>query len=288
VTSTIRGGERVRSPDGSADQVVRDYREINREAWDVLSRGGCESSLPFGHKQFRRARQYLDHDGWLPWDRLRRVLCLAGGGGQQGPLFAWLGYDVTVADLSAEQLQRDREAAVRHGLEIECVQADMLNLSVLWNRDFDLVYQPVSTCYVPDLSRLYREVHQVLRPGGLYLADHWNPIHMQLADSVDWRGGYRISRPLAAVFPATWPDPDATSGRASASCLHYIHSHGNLLGHLCDAGFSVRRYTERPTGDAGAAPGTPGHLAAYVPTWIRFLARRLPGPGRARGNRRRR
>ena len=261
------------------------YRRVNRTGWNALSRAGCDSSLPYGPAEFRAARQFLDGDGWLPWRRLRRVLCLAAGGGQQAPLFAWLGYQVTSVDLSEEQLRRDREVARRNGLSIDCIQADMLDLRRLGERRFDLVYQPVSACYVPDVRRLYRQVHRVLRPGGLYRVEHWNPVHMQLASPSDWEHGYRLVHPQSSTIGRPWSAPDLMASDQPATCLHYVHPLRELLGGLCDAGFVVCRYCERPNGDPAAPSGSPEHAAAYVPTFFRLLARRLPsgaGTWRAR------
>src|SRR5881394_3674332 len=105
------------------------YREANRSGWALLSRNGSESSCPYGPQQFAQARSWLDPSGWLPWRQIRSVLCLACGGGQQGPLFASLGYDVTVVDLSPEQLHLDGLAARNFGFEIECIESDMADLS---------------------------------------------------------------------------------------------------------------------------------------------------------------
>lgn len=107
------------------------YRSVNRAGWDQLTVRGSHSSRAYGPEQFAHARQLLDPAGWFPWRSLRTVLCLAGGGGQQGPLFASLGYEVTVVDLSPEQLEQDRATARRHGLTLDCVEADMQDLSAL-------------------------------------------------------------------------------------------------------------------------------------------------------------
>ena len=46
-----------------------------------------------------------------------KILGLACGGGQQGPVFAAAGAEVTIFDNSPAQLERDREVADREGLE---------------------------------------------------------------------------------------------------------------------------------------------------------------------------
>ena len=78
---------------------------------------------------------------------------------------------------------------------IERLECDVLDLSPLADRRFDLVYQPVSTLYLPDVRRCYRQVASVLRPGGLYWSEHWNPVEMQLDPETAWDGrAYRLSK----------------------------------------------------------------------------------------------
>ena len=247
-----------------------DYRTVNRAGWDRLARWGCDSSRPYGVPEFAEAVNRLDGRRWLPWGEFEKVLCLAAGGGQQAPLFAYLGYDVTLVDLSSEQLQRDQEVAGRHGLRICCVQADMLDLSGLPPEAFDLVYQPISSLYVPDVVRCYREVARVLRGGGLYHAEHWNPVQMQVAQSRPWDGqAYRLARRPAEGAVAWSAGPDT-----GETCRHYIHPLGDLIGGLGPAGFVILRFGERNVGDGRGTPGTDSHLSGYLPTFFTILARR--------------
>jgi 2-polyprenyl-3-methyl-5-hydroxy-6-metoxy-1,4-benzoquinol methylase len=78
------------------------------------------------------------------------VLCLASGGGQQGPVLAAAGADVTVFDNSPRQLARDEEVAARDGLAIRTVLGDMRDLSAFTDGRFDLVLNPVSNVFCPD------------------------------------------------------------------------------------------------------------------------------------------
>jgi SAM-dependent methyltransferase len=250
------------------------YRETNREAWEQLAAAGCDSSQPWGPPQFNHAHEWLDPEGWLPWEDFGSVLCLACGGGQQAPLFAWLGYTVTVFDLSRSQLERDAEVAARYGLAIECVEGDMLDLSAFNGRHFDLVAQAVSACYVPDVAALYEQVASVLRPGGWYQVEHWSPLHVQLADE-PWDGSaYRIARPALPGTAVPWQSYDPSTNRW-LTCLHYVHPLSQLIGGLCDAGFTVQRFAERAGGDPASEPGTHPHMASFLPPFIKLLARRI-------------
>jgi SAM-dependent methyltransferase len=253
--------------------VTRSYREVNREAWAALVRHGCEWTRPYGPQEFSRARELLDPRGWIPWDEVESVLCVACGGGQQGPLFASLKRRVTLLDLSSAQLERDREVARRYGFAIELIERDMLDLVPLHGRDFDLVYQSVSAVYAPDVRRLYREVARALRPGGYYYVVHWNPVYTQLPELGEWDGeAYRIVHPQqpGVVVPQTrWRVNEQDFPITS---WEYIHPLDDLLGGLCDAGFVIVHFAETSRGDLSAAPGSPAHLAGYLPATFAVFA----------------
>jgi SAM-dependent methyltransferase len=160
--------------------------------------------------------------------------------------------------------------ARRHGLKLDCVEADMQDLSALPPGSFDLVYQPVSSLYVPDIRQCYREVAAVTKPGGLFFSEHWNPVQMQLAEDQRWDGdAYRV-----ALLPGTGPHPWPPGELTEATCWHYIHSLEDMLGGLCDAGFAIVRFDERGQGEPGASPGSQEHLDCYLPAHFGILARR--------------
>jgi SAM-dependent methyltransferase len=254
-----------------------DYASENRRAWDHWASIGSISSRPIGRLRPAQARAMLDPDRWLPWREIHRVLCLAGGGGQQGPAFAMLGCDVTVADLSAGQLEIDRRVAGTLGLTIECLQADMCDLSPLSSEEFDLVYQPISSCYVPDMLPVYREVHRVLRPGGMYRVEHWNPAHMYLWASARWGSdGYTLPASGLPSNPMQIPVTLGPGGEPVLMTSVYPHSLGSLVGSLCAVGFAIRRLGEDCGGDPRAEVGSEARLAAFIPPFFRMLARRLP------------
>jgi SAM-dependent methyltransferase len=264
---------------------MENYRTVSRNAWAYLAKNGCDSSLAYGPEEFKHARKWLDANGWIPWRRVHSVLCLACGGGQQALLFASLGHRVTLLDISPEQLGIDREVAERYGLEVECVEGDMQNLSSLYGRDFDLVYQAVSACYVPDVRRVYQEIFKVLIPHGYYQVQHWNPVHVQLAENRAWDGqAYRVARPQVPGDPV--PSPlawDEQTGETSAKCWHYIHPLHHLIGGLCEAGFSILRFAESSDVDPSAKPGSHSHLAAYLPSFFSMFARRRESTVRSVG-----
>ena len=251
------------------------YAEANRQAWNYLARARSPSSTPWPAGGFSERRAWVDEFGWLPWRRLRTVLLVCGAGGQQAPVFASLGFQVTLLDMSEEQLAVDRRVAARRGLDIELICADICDSGILLGRTFDLVYQPASTCYLPDPRLCYRNVARLLRPGGLYFSEHWNPAQMQLGTGRSWDGGgYRIIYPSGTGAALLMGGTIAAEGAETM----FVHRLRDLLGGICDAGFVIERFGERGCSDLAAKEGSQAHLAAYLEPFYVVLARRIGRP----------
>src|SRR5436190_12609383 len=152
----------------------------NRRAWDDMAAKGQRFTRPAADDDFVNPLKTVDQPGWLGGDiRGKRLLCLAAGGGKHGPLYAAAGAIVTVVDLSPAQLELDRQVAAERRLELKTVEASMDNLSMFAVGDFDIVIQPVSTCYVPEIGAVYREIARITCVGGLYVSQHKSPTSLQ-------------------------------------------------------------------------------------------------------------
>ena len=127
-----------------------DVRAFNRDAWNRQVAGGNEWTKPVDEKVIADARrgdwsivltpQIPVPADWFPPLEGAEVLCLASGGGQQGPILSAAGAKVTVYDNSPSQLAGDRSVAVRENLEIRTVEGDMRDLSVFPDSTFDLIF----------------------------------------------------------------------------------------------------------------------------------------------------
>lgn len=114
---------------------------------------------------------------WLPLDiKGKDILCLASAGGQQAPVLAAAGANVTVYDISEGQLAQDQHVAKRDNLTITTVQGDMRNMSAIADDAFDYIINPISNLYIPDIKPVWRECYRVLRNKGVLLASFYNPI----------------------------------------------------------------------------------------------------------------
>src|ERR1043165_5516859 len=180
---------------------MKQDHEHNRRAWDDRVRERKTHTAPASERDFQNPLAVLDECGWLEKDlREKRVLCLAAGGGRHGVLFAALGAQATVVDLSSEMLALDRASAAERGLKLEAVQGSMDDLSMFAPGSFDLVIQPVSTCYVPDVLAVYRQVARVSSHGSLYISQHKHPTSLQANRQPSPRG-YVLPEPYYRAGP---------------------------------------------------------------------------------------
>jgi len=113
---------------------------------------------------------------WLNSISGKKILCLASGGGQQGPLLAAAGAIVTVFDASKNQLEQDQFVAQRDGLQIDTVLGDMKDLRCFADHSFDFIINPPSNCFVPDVKPVWKECYRILKAGGQLLSGFGNPI----------------------------------------------------------------------------------------------------------------
>jgi len=164
-----------------------DILHHNRNAWDRQVEQKDRWTVPVTREEVAQARagewsliltpnKPVPRD-WSPADLTgTKILCLASGGGQQGPILAAAGADVTEYDNSPKQLSQDRMVAERDGLSLKIIQGDMADLSVFADRSFDLIFHPCSNCFAENILPVWREAFRVLRPGGTLLAGVTNPV----------------------------------------------------------------------------------------------------------------
>lgn len=221
---------------------------VNGKAWDGEAGRGNAWTRPLTHEEIEEARR----GGLRPWltpskampaswmDRLgKRVLILGGGGGQQGPLLAALGHEVTVIDASIRQCMADREVAEREDLHLESIHGDMAMLSGFKDSSFDTVMAPQSLNFTSQLGHIFSETTRILRDGGRLFYGVANPL-MYLFDVEALSCGrmrIRHTMPFDADKSLSQKQRDRLAARGGT--LEYSHSLESLIGALCRQGFVI-------------------------------------------------
>jgi SAM-dependent methyltransferase len=179
-------------------------------------------------------------------------------------------------------LDLDRLVARERRIDMEILQGSMDDLSMVATARYDLVIHPVSTCYVPDVRRVFAEVARVTKPGGRYVSQHKSPTSLQASVEPGAVGRYELVHPQSAREPLP---PGPPSRLREAGTQEFIHSFTALVGGICAAGFTVEDVCEPDHTAPAAAAGSFSHRAAFVPPYLRILARRtaMMAPPLARG-----
>jgi SAM-dependent methyltransferase len=261
---------------------ARRVQDLNRHAWDhAVDRGDNPYTQIVSAARVAAAR----HGDWsltvseqrpVPRHWLEpltgaRVLCLASGGGQQAPILAAAGAAVTVVDLSSRQLDQDRFVADRDGLEITTIQADMADLGVLPDRGFDLLVNPVSTLFVPDLAPVWAECHRVLVDGGILISGFLNPDEFVFdSDALDNDGVFVVTNPLPYSEIDSLSPEARQQRRQDSGMFHFSHTMETQIGGLLAAGFTLNGFYEDRRTEADGNP-----IRHFMPSVFVLRARKV-------------
>ena len=251
------------------------YQDINAETIDRWIREGWEWGRPISHETYEAAKigkwdvqltptKPVPHE-WFGELKGKRILGLASGGGQQMPVFAALGAVCTVLDYSPLQLESERLVAEREGYDIRIIRGDMTKRLPFEDGEFDLIFHPVSNCYVEEVRPIWKECYRVLKPGGLLLSgtDHY------INYIVDPEEKEIVNAP--PFNPLRNPE-QMEQLRAEDAGVQFSHTLEEQIGGQLEAGFTLLAIMEDTNGE--------GRLHEMnIPTFLAMCSRKPVIPG---------
>lgn len=261
---------------------IMDIIKYNSDAWDKqVESGDNEWTIPVSSEEIEKARNgefsiiltpklSVPRD-WFPknFDGVD-MLGLASGGGQQIPILAALGANVTSFDNSQKQLDQDSFVAERDGLEIKTEQGDAADLSRFADESFDFIWHPCSNCFMPKLQPVWNEAFRVLRKGGTLLSGFHNGflfLFDRFKDEYEGILEVKHSLPYSDLEDLTEEEKKICADKDWA--LEFGHTLDQQIGGQIKAGFAITGFFEDYWSDEASA------LNKHCPTFIATKAEKL-------------
>lgn len=252
--------------------MTLDIRKYNARAWDEAVMRKSRWTIAVSPEVIERAR-LGDWEivltpskpvprSWFPALLDCKLLCLAGGGGQQAPILAAAGADVTTFDNSPRQLGRDRQVAQREGLMLHTVEGDMRDLAVFADASFDLIVHPVSNMFVPDVQLVWQECYRVLKPGGVLLAGFCNPVRYLFDPFQLDEGKFEVKYHLPYSDLTSLSDEERQRLLDDRQPLEFGHTLDSQIGGQIEVGFAITGFYE----DRWPGQALDDRMATYIAT----------------------
>lgn len=229
--------------------------EHNREAWNEEVKKGNQWTLPAAKEAIEKAKSGQGEivltplkavpKEWLGDIKDKQILCLASGGGQQGPILAAAGAKVTVFDNSDQQLKRDSDAAEEYNLDLKTVQGNMQDLSCFTDQCFDLIVHPVSNCFIDDILPVWKESFRVLKVNGRILSGFCNPIMYMIDwDKADKSKRYELVHSIPYSDLVSLTPKEKKKYIKEKSVFEFGHTLTDQIQGQLDAGFVLTGFYE--------------------------------------------
>ena len=232
------------------------YVEHNAKAWDWevtrhnIWTDGCtekqiekakNGELDMVLSPFKQVPQH-----WVEGLQGKEVLALACGGGQQGVLLSLSKAKVTVFDISSKQLEQDRMYADKLGLDLVCIKGDMRDLSCFQDNQFDLIYNPTSTCFIDDVRSVYLNAYRILKPGGYFLTSITNPALYLFDEKKVMKNRLQVKYTLPYSDLKSVSEKELAKKMKRNDTIEFSHTLSDSLCGLTDVGFCLTDlYTDK-------------------------------------------
>ncbi len=173
------------------------------------------------------------------------------------------GAKVIAVDSSAEQIGHARRLCEREEVSVELHQGDLADLAFVRADTIDVVVSVYALGMVPDLDRVFRQVHRVLRPDAPFVLSLPHP----LWHGVDRAEPPALRRPYWDRSPRSWADGGETGED------HPITTSELFVG-LTRANFRVDTLLEpEPSSSGPRSPFWHDHMR-FVPSTLLLRARK--------------
>lgn len=227
------------------------YTKINSNIINKWVKEGWEWGISISHEDYLKAKNgewqvFLTPTKPVPISffpktlKGLKVLGLACGGAQQIPIFCSQGAICTVLDYSEEQLKSEEMVSKREGYDVEIVHHDMTEKLPFSDESFDLIFWPVSNCYVENMIPIFEECYRVLKKNGILLGGFDSGINFITFDEVTIENALPFNPLNDKKLLKKLEDED--------DGIQFSHTYEEIIGGLLHTGFALQDFYEDTNG----------------------------------------
>lgn len=187
----------------------------NKTSWN----NGAAKYSAFNHSEelmnriARNPANAFHHTTWemigkyVPDLRDKKICVPSSGDNHAVFAFAMLDAKVTSCDISENQLANAERVAKQYGWDksIEFVCEDTMKLNGIADSEYDFVYTSNGVhVWIDDLNGMYRNIHRVLKPGGIYIMYEIHPFLRPFDDHLKVIKPYDMTGPFESEIEITF------------------------------------------------------------------------------------
>lgn len=133
--------------------------------------------------------------------------------------------------------------AEREGYPVRIIRGDMTKRLPFQDGEFDIIFHPVSNCYVEEVKPIFRECYRVLKPGGILLCGLDNGINFLVSDD---------ERQIINTLPFNpLKNPEQMKQLTDTdSGVQFSHTMEEQIGGQLEAGFVLTALYEDTNGES--------------------------------------
>jgi SAM-dependent methyltransferase len=159
----------------------------------IMSRIIENPATAFHHTTWEMIKKYIP-------DLHNKKICVPSSGDNHAVFaFTMLGARVTSCDISENQLINAERVARKYGWDksIEFICADTMRLDGISDDSYDFVYTSNGVhVWISDLPAMYRNIHRITKPGGVYILYEIHPFQRPFTDEAKIKKPYDMTGPF--------------------------------------------------------------------------------------------
>ncbi len=223
-----------------ANSMAWDKEEETLSWWSKIVDETLIAEARKGNLELRITTERTVPESWSKRLKDRKVLVLCGGGGQQTPLIAAYGADVTSIDISERQIEKDREALSLYSLEAKTIVGDVLALP-FEDESFEAIVNPISLNFVSDLNKAYSEIDRVLKNGGVFMMGIANPV-LYIFDEKKMEKKLKVKYTLPFSADKSLSEKEYKKRIERSDTIEFSHTLESIITPLLRRGFVIEDF----------------------------------------------